>query len=1116
MFTISTRTRTAFLAEALRCLRDVLPWLVVLLALCVETFYAPESPALVALYLTAGISVTATLDIPQSATASSKAPCHQCTQPVATVDATCSTVTAPWTAEAKAKAVINISASATMNMDLNTSHHHSRSSILVIPSFNMFTISTRTRTAFLAEALRCLRDVLPWLVVLLALCVETFYAPESPALVALYLTAGISVTATLDIPQSATASSKAPCHQCTQPVATVDATCSTVTAPCRTAEAKAKAVINISASATMNMDLNTAHHHSRSSILVIRNTTCLPFGIAMLYSTCQASPSLCANRAPSVTQLNMCHSRPSFNMFTISTRTRTAFLAEALRCLRDVLPWLVVLLALCVETFYAPESPALVALYLTAGISVTATLDIPQSATASSKAPCHQCTQPVATVDATCSTVTAPWTAEAKAKAVINISASATMNMDLNTSHHHSRSSILVIRNTTCLPFGIAMLYSTCQASPSLCANRAPSVTQLNMCHSRPSFNMFTISTRTRTAFLAEALRCLRDVLPWLVVLLALCVETFYAPESPALVALYLTAGISVTATLDIPQSATASSKAPCHQCTQPVATVDATCSTVTAPWTAEAKAKAVINISASATMNMDLNTSHHHSRSSILVIRNTTCLPFGIAMLYSTCQASPSLCANRAPSVTQLNMCHSRPSFNMFTISTRTRTAFLAEALRCLRDVLPWLVVLLALCVETFYAPESPALVALYLTAGISVTATLDIPQSATASSKAPCHQCTQPVATVDATCSTVTAPWTAEAKAKAVINISASATMNMDLNTSHHHSRSSILVIPSFNMFTISTRTRTAFLAEALRCLRDVLPWLVVLLALCVETFYAPESPALVALYLTAGISVTATLDIPQSATASSKAPCHQCTQPVATVDATCSTVTAPWTAEAKAKAVINISASATMNMDLNTSHHHSRSSILDVLPWLVVLLALCVETFYAPESPALVALYLTAGISVTATLDIPQSATASSKAPCHQCTQPVATVDATCSTVTAPWNTLHSSAGAGPSDAAPCPSPPAPQEPAALAPWMPVTSLLPPYTSTALQLSTPMPAASQQPAPLPALAAAPLRPQPHHLRASAAAALAARAAKRSLSSCGALAGTARTSRC
>ncbi|KAJ9521402.1 hypothetical protein QJQ45_001217 [Haematococcus lacustris] len=299
-----------------------------------------------------------------------------------------------------------------------------------------------------------------------------------------------------------------------------------------------------------------------------------------------------------------------------------------------------------------------------------------------------------------------------------------------------------------------------------------------------------------------------------------------------------------------------------------------------------------------------------------------------------------------------------------------------------------------------------------------------------------------------------------------------------------------------------------------------KDVLPWLVVLLALCVETFYAPESPALVALYLTAGISVTATLDVPQSATASSKAPCHQCTQPAATVDvtcdATCSTVTAPWTAEAKAKAVINISASATMNMDLNTAHHHSRSSILDVLPWLVVLLALCVETFYAPESPALVALYLTAGISVTATLDIPQSATASSKAPCHQCTQPVATVDATCSTVTAPWNTLHSSAGAGPSDAAPCPSPPAPQEPAALAPWMPVTSLLPPYTSTALQLSTPMPAASQQPAPLPALAAAPLRPQPHHLHASAAAALAAPAAKRSLSSCGPLAGTARTSRC
>ncbi|KAJ9521479.1 hypothetical protein QJQ45_008880 [Haematococcus lacustris] len=209
---------------------------------------------------------------------------------------------------------------------------------------------------------------------------------------------------------------------------------------------------------------------------------------------------------------------------------------------------------------------------------------------------------------------------------------------------------------------------------------------------------------------------------------------------------------------------------------------------------------------------------------------------------------------------------------------------------------------------------------------------------------------------------------------------------------------------------MFTISTRTRIAFLAEALRCLRDVLPWLVVLLALCVETFYAPESPALVALYLTAGISVTATLDIPQSATASSKAPCHQCTQPAATVDVTC---------------------------------------------------------------------------------------------------------DATCSTVTAPWNTLHSSAGAGPSDAAPCPSPPAPQEPAALAPWVPVTSLLPPYTSTALQLSTPMPAASQQPAPLPALAAAPLRPQPHHLRASAAAALAARAAKRSLSSCGPLAGTARTSR-
>ncbi|KAJ9521627.1 hypothetical protein QJQ45_008969 [Haematococcus lacustris] len=210
---------------------------------------------------------------------------------------------------------------------------------------------------------------------------------------------------------------------------------------------------------------------------------------------------------------------------------------------------------------------------------------------------------------------------------------------------------------------------------------------------------------------------------------------------------------------------------------------------------------------------------------------------------------------------------------------------------------------------------------------------------------------------------------------------------------------------------MFTISTRTRTAFLAEALRCLRDVLPWLVVLLAVCVETFYAPESPALVALYLSACISVRTTLDIPQGATTPSKAPCHQCTQPAATLDVNC---------------------------------------------------------------------------------------------------------DATCPTVTAPWNTLHSSAGAGPSDAAPCPSPPAPQEPAALAPWMPVTSLLPPYTSPALQLSTPMPAASQQPAPMPALAAAPLRPQPHHLRASAAAALAARAAKRSLSSCGPLAGTARTSRC
>ncbi|KAJ9521403.1 hypothetical protein QJQ45_001214 [Haematococcus lacustris] len=871
-------------------------------------------------------------------------------------------------------------------------------------------------------------------------------------------------------------------------------------------------------------------------------------------------------------------------MFTISTRTRTAFLAEALRCLRDVLPWLVVLLALCVETFYAPESPALVALYLTAGISVTATLDIPQSATASSKAPCHQCTQPVATVDATCSTVTAPWntlhssagagpsdaapcpsppapqepaalapwmpvtsllppytstalqlstpmpaasqqpaplpalaaaplrpqphhlrasaaaalaaraakrslsscgplagtartsrrTAEAKAKAVINISASATMNMDLNTAHHHSRSSIL-------------------------------------------------------------------DVLPWLVVLLALCVETFYAPESPALVALYLTAGISVTATLDIPQSATASSKAPCHQCTQPVATVDATCSTVTAPW-------------------------------------NT---------LHSSAGAGPS---DAAP-------CPSPPA--------PQEPAALAPWMPVTSLLPPYTSTALQLSTPMPAASQQPAPLPALAAAPLrpqphhlraSAAAAL-----AARAAKRSLSSCGPLAGTAR------TSRRTAEAKAKAVINISASATMNMDLNTAHHHSRSSIL---------------------------DVLPWLVVLLALCVETFYAPESPALVALYLTAGISVTATLDIPQSATASSKAPCHQCTQPAATVDvtcdATCSTVTAPWntlhssagagpsdaapcpsppapqepaalapwmpvtsllppytstalqlstpmpaasqqpaplpalaaaplrpqphhlrasaaaalaaraakrslsscgplagtartsrrTAEAKAKAVINISASATMNMDLNTAHHHSRSSILDVLPWLVVLLALCVETFYAPESPALVALYLTAGISVTATLDIPQSATASSKAPCHQCTQPAATVDvtcdATCSTVTAPWNTLHSSAGAGPSNAAPCPSPPAPQEPAALAPWMSVTSLLPPYTSTALQLSTPMPAASQQPAPLPALAAAPLRPQPHHLRASAAAALAARAAKRSLSSCGPLAGTARTSRC
>ncbi|KAJ9516704.1 hypothetical protein QJQ45_015134 [Haematococcus lacustris] len=73
-----------------------------------------------------------------------------------------------------------------------------------------------------------------------------------------------------------------------------------------------------------------------------------------------------------------------------------------------------------------------------------------------------------------------------------------------------------------------------------------------------------------------------------------------------------------------------------------------------------------------------------------------------------------------------------------------------------------------------------------------------------------------------------------------------------------------------------------------------------------------------------------------------------------------------------------------------------------------------------------------YLTAGISVTTTLNTPQSATASFKAPSHQCTQPAATVDATCSTVTAPWNTLQSSAGAGPSDAAPTPL-----EPVALAP-------------------------------------------------------------------------------
>ncbi|KAJ9527654.1 hypothetical protein QJQ45_025921 [Haematococcus lacustris] len=100
--------------------------------------------------------------------------------------------------------------------------------------------------------------------------------------------------------------------------------------------------------------------------------------------------------------------------------------------------------------------------------------------------------------------------------------------------------------------------------------------------------------------------------------------------------------------------------------------------------------------------------------------------------------------------------------------------------------------------------------------------------------------------------------------------------------------------------------------------------------------------------------------------------------------------------------------------------------------------------------------------------------------------------------------------------PEYAAPCPIPPAPQEPVALAPRMPVTSLLPPCSPASLQLSTTMPAVNQQPAPIPTLAAAPLRPQPHHLRASAPAASAARAATRSLSGCGPLAGTARISWC
>ncbi|KAJ9521979.1 hypothetical protein QJQ45_024859, partial [Haematococcus lacustris] len=1224
MFTISTRTRTAFLAEALRCLRDVLPWLVVLLAVCVETFYAPESPALVALYLSACISVRTTLDIPQGATTPSKAPCHQCTQPAATLDvncdATCPTVTAPWLAQGKegvctwdewwtrhAMCQHCVRAMRGEDHGICLGVQHSVGPMLVMmfsmvvgpvqprlmrpheaprsmlystcqaspslcangapsvtqlimchssPSFNMFTISTRTRTAFLAEALRCLRDVLPWLVVLLAVCVETFYAPESPALVALYLSACISVRTTLDIPQGATTPSKAPCHQCTQPAATLDvncdATCPTVTAPwlaqgkegvCTwdewwTRHAMCQHCVRAMRGEDHGICLGVQHSVGPMLVMMfsmvvgpVQPRLMRPHEAprSMLYSTCQASPSLCANGAPSVTQLIMCHSSPSFNMFTISTRTRTAFLAEALRCLRDVLPWLVVLLAVCVETFYAPESPALVALYLSACISVRTTLDIPQGATTPSKAPCHQCTQPAATLDvncdATCPTVTAPWLAQGKegvctwdewwtrhAMCQHCVRAMRGEDHGICLGVQHSVGPMLVMMFSMVVgpvqprlmrPHEAprSMLYSTCQASPSLCANGAPSVTQLIMCHSSPSFNMFTISTRTRTAFLAEALRCLRDVLPWLVVLLAVCVETFYAPESPALVALYLSACISVRTTLDIPQGATTPSKAPCHQCTQPAATLDvncdATCPTVTAPWLAQGKegvctwdewwtrhAMCQHCVRAMRGEDHGICLGVQHSVGPMLVMMFSMVVgpvqprlmrPHEAprSMLYSTCQASPSLCANGAPSVTQLIMCHSSPSFNMFTISTRTRTAFLAEALRCLRDVLPWLVVLLAVCVETFYAPESPALVALYLSACISVRTTLDIPQGATTPSKAPCHQCTQPAATLDvncdATCPTVTAPWLAQGKegvctwdewwtrhAMCQHCVRAMRGEDHGICLGVQHSVGPMLVMmfsmvvgpvqprlmrpheaprsmlystcqaspslcangapsvtqlimchssPSFNMFTISTRTRTAFLAEALRCLRDVLPWLVVLLAVCVETFYAPESPALVALYLSACISVRTTLDIPQGATTPSKAPCHQCTQPAATLDvncdATCPTVTAPCP-----------------SFNMFTISTRTRTAFLaealrclrDVLPWLVVLLAVCVETFYAPESPALVALYLSACISVRTTLDIPQGATTPSKAPCHQCTQPAATLDvncdATCPTVTAPW--------------------------------------------------------------------------------------------------------------